>query len=71
MEEIEDAGFEDFSLSTETEKLSYAIERATEQWLLQLAREEPLQGQEPKRDKTGLLTAVEGTTLWESQRTRC
>jgi hypothetical protein len=60
MEEIDDDGFEDYSLSTETEKLSYAIERATENWLLQLARNEPLSGQEDKGEEPGLVTASEG-----------
>jgi hypothetical protein len=44
MEEVDDAGFEDFSVSNTLEKVAFAVEQATERWLLALAGGKELVG---------------------------
>ena len=58
--EVFDDGFEDFSVNTEQERLTSDIERATEQWLLQLNLNERLHGQERVYEGATHTTAVEG-----------
>lgn len=58
--EVVDDGFEDFSVNTEQERLTCDIERATEQWLLQLNQNERLHGQERVYEGATHTTAVEG-----------
>lgn len=58
--EVFEDGFEDFSVNTEQERLTCDIERATEQWLLQMSKHERLQGQQRVYEGATHTTAVEG-----------
>jgi hypothetical protein len=64
--EVFNDGFEDFSVNTEQEQLTFDIERAIEQWLIQLCHDVALHGQERADEGATHTTAIEGTIISDS-----
>jgi hypothetical protein len=61
MEEVHDAGFEDYSVSNTLEKLAFSIEQAVSKWLVAFSKGEPLPGSSSSAGtRPSLHTAVEG-----------
>jgi hypothetical protein len=73
MEEIQEAGFDDFSQVTEQERLSFAIEQAVERWILAYMTGSELPGQVlDASNEQAHATAVEGVRRfygWMGRRT--
>ena len=60
MEEVDDAGFEDFSISTTLEKLAFAAEEAVDRWLKALTAGSALPGLTETEPSTEHVVALEG-----------
>jgi hypothetical protein len=64
MKTVEDdvATFDDFSVSTEIERLSFAIENAIESWFTTYSAQKPLRGQTAALTP-GFVAAIEGLPI--------